>query len=231
MSRSTLRRIRRLHADSRSTVKELERRKSEWEDLARYWAREHLLKVIALSRYGQPRMDGPLALACRRAWSQLRVDEMFPPKIREELASYTMREILEKESPTGGIKVTMCTALRQIPDWLLYFCDAHSSMALLGIEWPPYPKDLCKLFMQNSDMHAWPFLPQGVLEPWDQMMVEAFRFMDQMSPEELMFYRAIRMKPEEKWTRHEHRFIRAMHDHKSRARALQKIRQAVKQPG
>ena len=55
MSRSTLRRIRRLRAASAPVIAELHRRESKWEESLPSLAHDHLLSVIALFQYGEPR--------------------------------------------------------------------------------------------------------------------------------------------------------------------------------
>ena len=71
MSRSTLRRIRRLQADYAHIIAEYERRKNKWIRSIPSLAVDHLLRIIAVFQYGDPRIDKPLALANRRALSKL----------------------------------------------------------------------------------------------------------------------------------------------------------------
>jgi len=52
MSRSTLRRIRRLRAASAPVI---HRRENKWEESLPSLAHDHLLSVIALFQYGEPR--------------------------------------------------------------------------------------------------------------------------------------------------------------------------------
>src|ERR1700694_4905859 len=111
MSRSnTLRRIRRLRADAAPIIAELDRRKSDWAKSVPFFAENHLLRIIAVFQYGEPRIDEALALAYRRALSKLGGSDA--------LALFHLREILEREPPAGDIKSKISTRVRQMPDWL-----------------------------------------------------------------------------------------------------------------
>jgi hypothetical protein len=211
MSRSTLRRIRRLKADYAPIIAEYERLKKEWKESLPSKAEDHLLRIIALFEYGDPRIDEPLDLAYRRALTKLGTPE--------GVALVRLRENLEREPPAGDIKTKISARLRQIPNWLIYFCSVKVSMDVLGIKGPALPKKyVLNLKVPKSDRDAWPFLPQGVLEPRrDQILGKRFystmsRFYSTMSLEELWTYIEIRRRPEEEWTRHEHRFVHAMFD-------------------
>jgi len=83
-------------------------------------------------------------------------------------------------------------------------------MNLLGIEAVPFPEQLYALKHTEADLHAWPFLPQGVLEPGDDDSRKVFRLMHEMSDKERELYIQIHRRPELEWTRHERRFVRAM---------------------
>jgi hypothetical protein len=200
MSRSTLRRIQRLKADYAYTIAEYERRKNEWVKSIPLLAVDHLLRIIAVFQYGDPRIDEPLALANRRALSKL--------GHVEAVALDRIRGILEGEPPAGDIKSKISARVRQMPDWLLDLCNARLSMGVLGIEAPPVPKSASELKQSRSDREAWPFLPQGVLVPCGK---RERSFLDEMSVEELLLYCDIRRTPEEQRTRHEHRFLDEMH--------------------
>src|SRR6266849_911847 len=119
MSRYTLRRIRRLRAEAAPIIAELERRKSDWTKSLPSLAENHLLRIIAVFQYGDPQIDEALALAYRRALSKLGGDEA--------IALLRLRRILETEPPAGDIKSKISTRIRQVPDWLCYFCFARVS--------------------------------------------------------------------------------------------------------
>jgi hypothetical protein len=203
MSRSTLRRIRRLRDAAKPVIAELDRRKKEFADSIPTLAEEHLLRVIIVFRYGEPRIEEPLALAYGRALSKLDRDEA--------LSIEHFRRILEKELPAGDIKVKISTWVGQMPDWLRHLCHVGGSMRILGLEPPPLSQDVRNLRHSKSDRHAWPFLPQEILEPC-RVDGEQFHFTDTMSLQELMAFGEIYNKPEDKWTRQEHRFISEMLD-------------------
>jgi hypothetical protein len=83
---------------------------------------------------------------------------------------------------------------------------------------PPHPagRPGCaaglELKIARSDRNTWPDLPQGVLEPRDpKFRRQQDSFIDKMSSAQLASYLDIRWKPEEEWTRHEHRFVDEMH--------------------
>jgi len=208
MSRFTLRRIRRLRADAAPVIAELGRRRRDWANSLPRLAEDHLLSVIIVFRYGEPGTVEPLALAYRRALSNLAGNEQWPlPDLR---AVPHLRAVLEAEPPAGDIKSKISTSVRQMPDWLRYFCRANLSMRLLGLEAPPLPKRLIKLFQPSeADEKAWPLLPQGILEP-RRDDGEQDRFWNEMSREEQTFYLAIWVKPENQRTRRERRSLREL---------------------
>jgi hypothetical protein len=196
MSRpTTLRRIRRLKADYAHTIAEYERRKKEWEELRRSLAVDHLLRIIVVFQYGDPRIDEPLALATHRALSKLGCLKA------ERVALWRVRDILEAEPPAGDIKSKISARVRQMPDWLLDLCLARLSMILIGA--PPLPKSASELKPSISDIKAWPFLPKGVLVPRRSER----SFLDEMSFEELDLHFDIIQRPEQQRTRHERRFL------------------------
>jgi hypothetical protein len=213
MSRSTLRRIRRLTADAAPVIAELDRRKSEWENSLPSLAEDHLLRIIAVFQYGEPRIDEALALAYRRALSKLDA-EIIPGRVDEEYALLRMRQILEKEPPVGEIKSKISSRIGQVPDWLRYFCCASISTTVLGMEHHPLANSVLELKPAKSDRRAWPFLPQGVLEPRGEH--DPHHFINKMSLEEIMHYLEILRKPDDEWTRHEHRFVNEMLDRDTR---------------
>ena len=96
MSRCTLRRIRRLKATAAPIIAELDRRRREWKESWPSLAQDHLLRVIAVFQYGEPRIDEPLARECERALSKLDIDEQSLPD--------HLREIPEAEPPPGDIE-------------------------------------------------------------------------------------------------------------------------------
>ena len=201
MSRSTLRRIRRLTNAAKPLIEERDRRQKAFEDSLPTLAEEHLLKVIIIFRYGEPRIEEPLALAYGRALSKLDRDEA--------LSIGHFRRILENAPPAGDIKVKISTCVGQMPDWLRYLCDVDLSIRKLGLEAPPLSQDVLNLQHTKSDRNAWPFLPQEILEPCRDYG-ELFDFMDKMSVEEERSFFNIHKKPEEEWTRQEWRFMRQM---------------------
>src|SRR5262245_5255019 len=71
MSLAKLRQIRRLKARAAPVIAEHDRRAKEWMESFPSIAEEHLLRVILVFRYGEPRIDEPLALAYRRALSKV----------------------------------------------------------------------------------------------------------------------------------------------------------------
>jgi hypothetical protein len=169
--------------------------------------------VIAVFRYGKPQIDEPLADAYDRAILELKriTGESRDNWQETELAVLDgLRWILESESPddSDDIKSKLSAQVRQMPDWLRYLCATNFSMNILGLE--TLSDDLLsRLRRAKSDRHFWPHLPQGILEP-QRDYGEQNRFMEKMSLEELMAYTWILEKPEDEWTRHQHRFIEEM---------------------
>ena len=202
MSRSTLRAIRRLKAAHAPIIEEYERRRREWrESVLPRWAEEHLLRVIAVFQYGEPQIDEPLAESYSRALSKLGHSE--------QAALARVRQLVEREPPPGDIRSKIVARIQQAPDWLRFLCRARRSIQLLDIEASPYPEIMFELLeVSKSDRDRWPLLPQGVLEPRPPR--DPDDFLNKMSLEELLAYAEIHERPEEEWTRHEHRFVHAM---------------------
>jgi hypothetical protein len=192
-----LRRIRRLKAYAAPLIAERNRREKYWKEKeAPRLAEDHLLRVILVFRYGEPRIDEPLALAYKRALLKWGVDEASSIK--------HLRGLLEKEPPASDIKSKISSWVEQMPDWLRRLCAADFSMRRLGLEPPKYKhaEDAFKLMPAESDWRAWPLLPKGVLEPCPEYGGV------KMSPEEELSLARIWEKPENEWTRHERRFMR-----------------------
>jgi hypothetical protein len=201
MSRSTLRRIRRLSADAAPVIAELERRTSELIDSAPILAEDHLPRVIGVFRYGEPRIEEPLARAYGRALSKLGVDERLLPN--------HLRGILEREPPAGDIKSKIAAGVRQTPDWLQHLCFTALSMNLIGFEPTQLAEAVLKLQPTRSDRNCWPWLPQGILVPLPDLGEQA-RFLDALSVDEVYTFLRIWNTPEHERTRHERRLLSEM---------------------
>jgi hypothetical protein len=193
VSRSTLRRIRRITKAAGPVLAELDRRRRNWEDSLRTLAQEHLLRVILVFRYGEPRIDEPLARAYQRALAEINE--------QEQSCVTGVRRILEQEAPAGDIKSKISTLIRQLPDWLCELCCVDLSIGVLGLEALTISQDIGKLRATKADSDAWPMLPEGMLEPRPDYGER------EMSLEEAMSFHTIYKKPKEEWTRHEHRFV------------------------
>jgi hypothetical protein len=215
MSRSTLRRIRRLRADAEPVIAELGRRTSDLMRSAPILAEDHLLRVIGVFRYGEPRIEEPLARAYGRALSKLRVDEQLLPN--------HLRGILEREPPAGDIKSKIAAGVRQTPDWLQHLCFTGVSMKLIGFEPTQVAQDLLKLQPTRSDRDCWPWLPQGILVPLRDLGEEVrqrARFFDALSVDELYTFLRIWNTPERERTRHERRLLGEMMDREPSKRVI-----------
>jgi hypothetical protein len=216
MSRSTLRRIRRLRDRAAPLIAE---REHWFEKIAPRLAEDHLIRAILVFRYGEPRIDEPLALACGRALSKLKSDGSEPLEIPTSRALLTplcgelerkhplflnyMDTISKSQPPAEHVKSKISTWVRQMPYWLHYFCFTSLSMKLLGLDLPaPADKDKDVLKLWPSQWDTWPWLPQGILEPRPD-----YSFFEEMSAEEAETSFTICKNPEEERTRHEHRFI------------------------
>lgn len=210
MSRATLRRIRRLNKKAAPVIAELGRRQKAFVESIPSQAEEHLLMVIWIFRYGDPRIDEPLADSYDRAMSKVIVERESLLRIISDdgVLPESMREVLEGEPPAGDIRTKILTEIGRMPYWLRRLCSTDLSMRLLGLEIPPIPEDF-KLKPSKSDWEAWPSLPQGTLQPRRHYGAD-LRFIEQMSPEELTSFIAIWNKPQDEWTRQELRFIREM---------------------
>jgi hypothetical protein len=206
MSRS-LRTIRRL----RAAAAELDRNERELQVELPHLAEDHLLRVIIVFRYGKPQIDEPLKLAYGRGLAQLAAMAQSHPgrrtaRITEAMALKHLARILETELPADGLRSKISESVRQMPDWLRYLCRTAFSMNILGLEVVPISNDVRKLRHKKSDRYAWPHLPREVLEAGLDYG-EQDRFMDEMSWEEQVALMKIWEKPEQEWTRLEHRFV------------------------
>ena len=95
-----------------------------------------------------------------------------------------------------------------MPDWLRLLCGAWISTFALGIEACPVSEStLCKFVTAESDRGVWPYLPEGKLEARPDDSADT-RFLDQMTSEERHNFVKILLKPEERWTRREAKFVR-----------------------
>jgi hypothetical protein len=214
---STLRRIRRLRNNAEAVIGKYKR---YWNDLPSL-AEDHLLRVITVFRYGEPRIDEPLARSYGRALSRL-ADKLTAelqrlPRLRGRRKQLTevdclhyLYSLLERETPGGDRKSTICTCVQQVPDWLRRLCNVKFSMRLLGLEAPPLSEDVLKLWSKSADFGSWPRLPEGILEPCPEYGEEQSRFLDKMSTEEELSFMRIYRKPEREWTRDERRFVMEM---------------------
>jgi hypothetical protein len=170
MSRSTLKKIRRLKAAAMPIIAELERRIKAWEESMPLLAEEHLLRIIAVFFDGNARIDEPLELAYQRALPQI--------EGRDKVALFRLLRRLEAEPPAGDIESKISQRLREIPDWLHHLCCTITSTKILGIDFHLPPGGPYK----PTGLSAWPFLPKGILIPEDR---EVPHFLKDMSSEEI----------------------------------------------
>src|SRR5947199_7567631 len=159
MGRSNLRSIRRLKADAAPVFVELDRRVSEWKKSLPSLAEDHMLRVVAVFRYGGPRIDEALAHARGRACSKLEIYNC-----NDSSLSNRMRTILQGEPPNKSIRSKIFACVPKMPDWLRYLCAAHISMRMLGFKLRPLSPDMFRLHPAQADIRAWPSLPKGMLE-------------------------------------------------------------------
>jgi hypothetical protein len=221
MSRS-LRTIRRL----RAAVAELDRYERELEIRFPRLAEDHLLRVITVFRYGDPQIAEPLELAYGRGLAHLAgMVRPYPGRratpITEAIALEHLAGILEREGPADDLRSEISASVRQMPDWLRHLCETNFSMTILGLDVLPRSNDVLKLQRKKSDWYAWPHLPREMLEP-SLDHGERYRFMKEMSWEERFAFRSILERPEQEWTRREHRFIVEMLNRDSSGHELDK---------
>jgi hypothetical protein len=204
-------------------LRERDRLQKHWlQNKAPPLAQDHLIRVILVSQYGEPRIDEPLARACDRAWVKLGSDRRCTLDIPASRALITplcgeledsachkyLDAVSQSEPPTDDVKLKISTWIRQTPPWLCSFCKTDLSMKWLGLDPPPRPKEEGpKLQPTGSDIDPWPWLPQGILIPTPDYLE---RLSEGISPEEERMYATIHEKPREQWTRREHRFAEKM---------------------
>jgi hypothetical protein len=180
-----LKRVNRLKERAGPLIAERNRRDKYWfENIVPRQAEEHLLRLILVFRYGNPRIDEPLARAQKRGLLKLGIDEGAAVNhmrrlLKEERGSEKTHwpyvplteESFSRFIAHNNIKPQISKWVMQMPDWLLYLCAANISMSVLGLKRPMLAPDVFKLwFNTKSDLDAWPSLPQGMLGPRPEHM-------------------------------------------------------------
>jgi hypothetical protein len=211
MSRSTLLKVRRLAVKAGPILADIEGRIRE---LRKPFAVAHLLRLIAVFKYGKPQIVEPLANAYCRALSTFKGNEDLA--LREVLntinkephpASSTAKSNLEEISPK------ISAQLRNVPAWLLWFCAAQYSTALLGIDVPPIPRIASKLKPNDLDEHAWPFLPTGRLQL--RSILSPYSSVSTTTHKERLKYLELLEKSGAELTRNECRFMQEFEERDS----------------
>jgi len=232
MSRALRQKINRLKADAAPVIAPREQRQRGGNEHLRRLSKQHLLRVIAVHRYGDPKIDEPLERAYARAMLKLGCDvnvetnidvvnrAVFimamlqgcdisePEGLDEELALTLFENMLENEQPDRDINSILAAAIKEVPDWLLFLTNAaRASGDLLGIDVPDAPDSFFGLAPENAeDLDIWPNLPKGVLKRYSEANTRAFYRNDA----ELAAYTAIMLKPKANRTRREIEFIRSL---------------------
>src|SRR6266478_2422792 len=95
-----------------------------------------------------------------------------------------------------------------MPDWLRRLCVTNRSMTILGLEVLPLSDDVLKLQCKKSDRYAWPHLPQKCLSFGSITANDIASW--SKCPGKSESTSGESGKPEEEWTRLEHRFVEEM---------------------
>jgi hypothetical protein len=188
MSRSSIRAIARLRVKA-APILEKRRREGERErgpEVIRAYlaaARDHGIRVVTLFLKGDPKIDEPLHIAWRRAHKHFKLvyssDKPVPTEFFYERVLKDLPGLTPEEKLAGAIE--------QMPDWLGYFCHTDFTMRMLCLALDGVCLDRIHR-IQNSarqlelnvdqlsskwkvpidDCGAWPFLPKGILVPFDE---------------------------------------------------------------
>ena len=209
MGRATLRRIRRLTEDAAPAIAGIARRRKYFKSKRYLFVQGHLLALLAIARYGEPRIDEPLNYAYERALAARpkATGNRAPTSAYWPLAE-DMRLALAKETQHSKYIVELVE--QEVPDWLLYYCQAGISFRICNYVplSPPFTKSR-ELVPPRGDRFIWPSLPMRKLERCPDGG-EDYLFPDEMRIEELLSFCQIMAKPEQKWTRREHQFMRQL---------------------
>jgi len=198
MYRSTLGRP---SSDVTRVIAEGDRSQKDGKNSLRALVEDHLLRVILVFRYGEPRIEEPLALACRRALSKLGLNRLT--------SLNHIRRVLKEEPPANDINAKISTSVRPMPYWLRHRGCVDLSMKLLGLEIPPLPKKSFKSAATKPDRDAWQLPHQSMFKPRSDYD-EKYRFVNRPSIKDLIRYLRILRKPDDQWTWREHKFYEAI---------------------
>jgi hypothetical protein len=228
MSRALRQKLRRLKAEAAPVIAAREQYERGGDENLRVVAKRHLLRVIAVYRYGDPKIDEPLESAYERAMLKLGCDIRVEMKndvvqtvmlqiaiiegrdtsdlqnLSENQALVLFENTLRKEHSDGDINLQLAVLIKEVPDWLLFFTKAGASGDLLGIDVPDAPASLFGLAPESADdFDLWPDLPKGILKRYSDADTRAFYRND----EEMAACTAIMLKPKARRTRNEIRFV------------------------
>jgi hypothetical protein len=218
-----LRKAYRLADEAAPVLAERARRRPQLAKLIREYARkrtaekaplaqQHLLRVIAVWRYGNPKINEPLkdayerALSKHRSESRLEKYETLAPGSIEREMLRLVTERLKNEHPDGNIDKRFSALIQEMPYWLYVLCDVARSVAELQL--PERPQVEFHFAVTNADKDAWPALPQGVLEPRAPQEQFDLNGKPNMTIEEALEIIRITAKPENRWLRSERKFFR-----------------------
>jgi len=211
MSRVTLRRIRRLKAEAAPAIAELARHHQNFKTRKVSWAASHLMAIVAIFRYGEPRIDEALNHAYERALKALPGATGNRSHTRAYAAfAYDMLLALEKEQ--CGTCGKLVELVGEVPDWLRYYCQAGVSLRMLGYPAAPFRESMHQLVPPPGDAFIWPSLPMNKLKRCPDGG-EGFSFLDQLSFKDLVLFFDIMKKPDDERTRSEHKFVREIFAH------------------
>jgi len=224
MSRALKRKIDRLKADAAPVFAARMANYRRWKEEQASDARRHLLRVVAVFRFGEPKPNEPLRLAYERAIALIGSDDegndaapiekeaaFFAvrwafPRDDDDVALEKFENMLKEEHPAGDITLLCEQLIREIPAWLLLFCRVRRSAEILGIQCPPPPVDLFVAAPENpKDASAWPRLPTGVLK--FEARTGLIAFLSALSEAELEAFAVLVSKSKSDCTRRESKFM------------------------
>jgi hypothetical protein len=176
----------------------------------------HATAVAAIVISGEPKIDEPLVRAWARTLAHYRIDvEDLTSKIdQREAAQKLYAPIVEDPDYTsprhwrdpGMVHAPESARFTEIfktaPGWLLEFTRIRLDADALKFGLPDIPVESVWGVDGIEDEKRWPLLPLGTMAAGGPIPKEAD---SDLSPEERRFYREMRDRPREEWSRSERR--------------------------
>jgi hypothetical protein len=176
----------------------------------------HATAVAAIVISGEPKIDEPLVRAWARTLAHYRIDvedltskidqreaaqKLYPPIIedRDYTSPHPWRDLSIVHAPESA---RFTEIFKTAPGWLLEFTRIGMDALALKFGLPDIPVESVWGVDGIEDEKRWPLLPLGTMAAGGPIPKEAD---SDLSPEERRFYREMRDRPREEWSRSERR--------------------------